>query len=190
MKAAPSKPAGRVECCLCKRNDRPQLEAALADARRTGAKLVVAKLDRLSRNAEFTLRMRNSGVDFICADNPDVNRLTIGLLAVINEDERERIGERTRAALQAAKARGVKLGNPNGAAAIRRAGKGNAAGVEAVKDNAQRYAMDLAGTVEDIRANGKTSLPAIAAELNARHIQTRRGGQWYASSVRNLLARL
>ena len=173
-----------------KRNDRPQLEAALADARRTGAKLVVAKLDRLSRNAEFTLRMRNSGVDFICADNPDVNRLTIGLLAVINEDERERIGERTRAALQAAKARGVKLGNPNGAAAIRRAGKGNAAGVEAVKDNAQRYAMDLARTVEDIRANGKTSLPAIAAELNARHIQTRRGGQWYASSVRNLLARL
>ena len=173
-----------------KRNDRPQLEAALADARRTGAKLVVAKLDRLSRNAEFTLRMRNSGVDFICADNPDVNRLTIGLLAVINEDERERIGERTRAALQAAKARGVKLGNPNGAAAIRRAGKGNVAGVEAVKDNAQRYAMDLAGTVGEIRASGKTSLPAIAAELNARHIQTRRGGQWYASSVRNLLARL
>lgn len=173
-----------------KRNDRPQLEAALADARRTGAKLVVAKLDRLSRNAEFTLRMRNSGVDFVCADNPDVNRLTIGLLAVINEDERERIGERTRAALQAAKARGVKLGNPNGAAAIRRAGKGNVAGVEAVKDNAQRYAMDLAGTVGEIRASGATSLPAIAAELNARHIQTRRGGRWYPSSVRNLLARL
>ena len=173
-----------------KRNNRPQLEAALADARRTGAKLVVAKLDRLSRDAEFTLRMRKSGVDFICADNPDVNRLTIGLLAVINEDERERIGERTRAALQAAKARGVKLGNPNGAAAIRRAGKGNVAGVEAVKDNAQRYAMDLKGTVGEIRASGKTSLPAIAAELNARHIQTRRGGQWYASSVRNLLARL
>lgn len=84
----------------------------------------------------------------------------------------------------------MKLGNPNGAAAIRRAGKGNVAGVEAVKDNAQRYAMDLAGTVGDIRASGKTSLPAIAAELNARHIQTRRGGQWYASSVRNLLARL
>ena len=173
-----------------KRNDRPQLEAALADARRTGAKLVVAKLDRLSRNAEFTLRMRNSGVDFTCADNPDVNRLTIGLLAVINEDERERIAERTRAALQAAKARGVKLGNPNGAAAIRRAGKGNVAGVEAVKDNAQRFAMDLAGTVGEIRASGKTSLPAIADELNARHIQTRRGGRWHSSSVRNLLARL
>lgn len=173
-----------------KRNNRPQLVAALADARRTGAKLVVAKLDRLSRNAEFTLSLRNSGVDFVCADNPDVNRLTIGLLAVINEDERERIADRTRAALQAAKARGVRLGNPNGAAALRRAGKGNGAAVEAVKGNAEQFAADLKGTVEDIRASGKTSLPAIAAELNTRHIQTPRGGQWHASSVRNLLARL
>lgn len=173
-----------------KRNNRPQLEAALADARRTGAKLVVAKLDRLSRNAEFTLSLRNSGVDFVCADNPDVNRLTIGLLAVINEDERERIAERTRVALQAAKARGVRLGNPNGAAALHRAAKGNGAAVGAVKDNAERFAADLKGTVGEIRASGKNSLPAIAAELNARHIQTRRGGQWHASSVRNLLARM
>lgn len=173
-----------------KRNDRPQLEAALADARRTGAKLVVAKLDRLSRNAEFTLSLRNSGVDFVCADNPDVNRLTIGLLAVINEDERERIAERTRAALQAAKARGVRLGNPNGAAALRRAAKGNGAAVEVVKGNAARFAADLKETVGEIRASGKTSLPAIAAELNARHIQTRRGGKWHASSVRNLLTRI
>jgi DNA invertase Pin-like site-specific DNA recombinase len=173
-----------------KRNDRPQLTAALADARRTGAKLVVAKLDRLSRNAEFTLSLRNSGVDFTCADNPDVNRLTIGLLAVINEDERERIAERTRVALQAAKARGVRLGNPNGAAALRRAAKGNSAAVDAVKGNAEQFAADLKGTVGEIRASGKTSLPGIAAELNARHIQTRRGGQWHASSVRNLLARL
>ena len=118
------------------RADKGNRAAVGADARRIGAKLVVAKLDRLSRNAEFNLRRRNSGVDFICADNANVNRLTIGLLAVINEDERERIGERTRAALQAAKARGVTLGNPNGAAAIRRAGKGNVVGVEAVKDNA------------------------------------------------------
>lgn len=173
-----------------KLNDRPELQAALAHARRTGAKLVVAKLDRLSRNAAFTLALRDSGVDFACADNPDVNRLTIGLLAVINEDERERISERTRAALQAAKARGVRLGNPNGAAALRRAGKGNAAGVAAGKANAQRFATDLEGTVRAIQGEGKTSLAAIAAELNARHIQTPRGGQWHASSVRNLLARL
>ena len=112
------------------------------------------------------------------------------LLAVINEDERERIAERTRVALQAAKARGVRLGNPNGAAALHRAAKGNGAAVGAVKDNAARFAADLKGTVGEIRASGKTSLPAIAGELNARHIQTRRGGQWHASSVRNLLARM
>lgn len=89
-----------------KRNDRPELNAPLDHARLTGATLVVAKLDRLSRDAAFTLQLRNSGVDFTCADNPDVNRLTIGLLAIINEDERERISERTKAALAAANARG------------------------------------------------------------------------------------
>jgi DNA invertase Pin-like site-specific DNA recombinase len=173
-----------------KRSDRPKLTEALDHARLTGAKLVVAKLDRLSRDAEFTLRLRNSGVDFTCADNPDVNRLTIGLLAVINEDERERISDRTKAALAAAKARGVKLGNPNGAAAFRRAGKGNAASVEASKANADAFANDLRETMQVIRQDGITSLAAIAAELNRRHIRTPRGGQWHASSVRNLVARL
>lgn len=84
----------------------------------------------------------------------------------------------------------MKLGNPNGAAALRRAAKGNGAAVNAVKGNADQFAADLKDTVGGIMASGKTSLPTIAAELNARHIQTRRGGQWYASSVRNLLARL
>ncbi|WP_338466365.1 recombinase family protein [Novosphingobium sp. ZN18A2] len=173
-----------------KRGDRPQLQAALDHARLTGAKLVVAKLDRLSRDAAFTLKLRNSGVDFTCADNPDVNRLTIGLLAVINEDERERISERTKAALAAAKARGQRLGNPNGAAALRRAGKGNAASVAAIKGNADAFAEGLRDTVGRIRAEGTTSLAGIASELNARHMKTARGGKWHASSVRNLLARL
>lgn len=173
-----------------KRNDRPELEAALKHSRLTGAKLVVAKLDRLSRDAAFTLQLRNSGVDFTCADNPDVNRLTIGLLAVINEDERERISERTKAALAAAKARGVKLGNPNGAAAIRRAGKGNKASVAAIQSNADDFAESLRETVEKIRCAGVTSLAAIARELNDGRTLTARGGKWHASSVRNLLGRL
>ena len=173
-----------------KRNDRPQLNAALRHAKVTGGKLAVAKLDRLSRDAEFTLKVRNSGVDFICADNPDVNRLTIGLLAVINEDERERISERTKAALAAAKARGVKLGNPNGAASLKRAGKGNGAAIEAVKAQAAARASDYAEIIADIRSTGATSLPSIAKELNSRGIVTARGGIWHPSSVRNLLARV
>lgn len=173
-----------------KRNDRPQLMAALDHARLTGAKLVVAKLDRLSRDAAFTLQLRNSGVDFTCADNPDVNRLTIGLLAVINEDERERISERTKAALAAAKARGQRLGNPNGAAALRRAAKGNGASVQAIKQGADEFADGLRGTVNGLKARGVATLHGLAAELNAAHIKTRRGGTWHPSSVKNLLVRL
>lgn len=173
-----------------KRNDRAQLTAALDHAHITGAKLVVAKLDRLSRDAAFTLALRNSGVDFTCADNPDVNRLTIGLLAVINEDERERISDRTKAALQAAKARGVKLGNPNGAAPFRRAAKGNKDAVAAIKAGADTFAEGLRAVVAEIRQGGATSLPKIAAGLNERHIRTPRGGQWHPSTVSSLLARL
>lgn len=173
-----------------KRNDRPQLNAALDHARLTGAKLVVAKLDRLSRDAAFTLQLRSSSVDFTCADNPDINRLTIGLLAVINEDERERISERTKAALAAAKARGQRLGNPNGAAALRRAGKGNDASVQVIKAGADGFAESLRGTVEALKAREVTSLAALAGELNAAHIRTPRGGKWHPSSVKNLLARL
>ena len=150
----------------------------------------MAKLDRLSRDAAFTLHIRNSGVDFTCADNPDVNRLTIGLLAVINEDERERISERTKAALAAAKARGVKLGNPNGAKALPRAGKGNRASVAAIQSNAARFAEGLRGTVDAIRRDGVTSLAGFASGLNARHMRTARGGKWHASSVANRVKRL
>jgi DNA invertase Pin-like site-specific DNA recombinase len=173
-----------------KRNDRQQFAAALQEAKVTGAKLAVAKLDRLSRDAEFTLRLRNSGVDFVCADNPDVNRLTIGILAVINEDERERIAERTKAALAAAKARGTKLGNPNGAAALRRAGKGNSASLEAIKCNANTFAKDLAPVIDRLRSQGLTSLPQLASGLNAGGFGTARGGKWHPSSVSNLLKRI
>lgn len=173
-----------------KHNDRAELTAALHQAKVTGAKLVVAKLDRLSRDAEFTLKLRNSSVDFVCADNPDVNRLTIGLLAIINEDERERISERTKAALAAAKARGVRLGNPNGSAALQRAAKGNGASLKAIKAGADEFAQDLAPVIERLRSEGLTSLPMLAEGLNGGGFATRRGGKWHPSSVRNLLARI
>ena len=89
-----------------------------------------------------------------------------------------------------AKARGVKLGNPNGAAALRRAGKGAVALRATVVANADRHALDLAPVLEELRAQGVTSLRGIAAELNARGMRTRRGGQWQVSNVGNLLRRL
>jgi DNA invertase Pin-like site-specific DNA recombinase len=170
--------------------DRPQLIAALHRAKVTGSTLVVAKLDRLSRSVAFLSALQDSGAKFIAADMPEANELTVHIMAAVAQAERQAISKRTKEALGAARAAGRKLGNPNGAAALRRAGKGNSAAIAEVMAGAESYARDLAPIVADIRAGGVTSLGAIAAELNARHIQTRRGGKWYASSVRNLLARL
>ena len=110
-----------------RRADRPELEKALHLAKVTGATLVIAKLDRLSRNAAFLLALRDSGVRFLAADMPEANDLTVGVMALVAEQERRAISRRTKEALAAAKARGVKLGNPNGAAALRRAGEDGAA---------------------------------------------------------------
>jgi DNA invertase Pin-like site-specific DNA recombinase len=106
--------------------DRPELGKALHLAKVTGATLVIAKLDRLSRNAAFLLTLRDSGVRFVAVDMPEANDLTVGIMALVAQAEREAISKRTREALAVAKARGVRLGNPNGAAALRRAGKGGA----------------------------------------------------------------
>lgn len=171
-------------------NDRPELAKALHLAKVTGATLVIAKLDRLSRNAAFLLTLRDSGVRFVAADMPDANELTVGIMALVAQQEREAISRRTREALAAAKRRGVTLGNPNGAAALRRAGKGNSASLRAIQSNADRHADDLRPVVEEIRRTGAISLGAIAAELNARGMLTRRGGRWHKSSVKNLLDRL
>ncbi|WP_272011363.1 recombinase family protein [Roseovarius sp. ZX-A-9] len=169
---------------------RPELAKALHLAKLTGATLVIAKLDRLSRNAVFLLTLRDSGVRFLAVDMPEANDLTVGIMALVAQQEREAISRRTREALAAAKARGTKLGNPNGAAALRRAGKGGAALRAAVAANADAHAADLADVLIDIRAQGHVTLRAIAAELNQRGILTRRGGKWHVSSVRNLIRRV
>lgn len=171
-------------------SDRPELARAPHLARVTGAVLVIAKLDRLSRNAAFLLTLRDSGVRFAATDMPEANDLTVGVMALVAQAEREAISRRTREALAVAKGRGVRLGNPNGATALRRAGKGGAALRAAVAANADRHAQDLAPVLEDVRASGRTSLRAIAAELNARGMRTRRGGRWHVSTVQNLLKRL
>ena len=170
--------------------DRPELAKALHLAKVTGATLVIAKLDRLSRNAAFLLALRDSGVRFVAVDMPEANDLTVGIMALVAQAEREAISRRTKEALAVAKARGVRLGNPNGAESLRRAGKGGVALRAAVSANAAAFAADLAPVIADIRVAGHTSLRAIASELTSRGIRTRRGGAWGAGNVMGLLGRM
>lgn len=170
--------------------NRPELLAAVHLAKVTGSVLVIAKMDRLSRNAAFLLTLKESGVKFVAADNPDANDLTVNILAVIAQQEREAISARTKEALAVAKKRVTKLGNPNGAGALRRAGKGNVAGVQAIKDKADAHAADLRPVIQYLAEQGIKSLGAIAKALNDDGFETPRGGAWHKTSVANLLARL
>ena len=179
-----------VEVESGKLNARPQLAKALNLAKITGATLVIAKLDRLSRNAAFLLTLQDSGARFIAADMPDANELTVGIMALVAQQERHAISKRTKEALQAAKARGQKLGNPNGAAALRRSAKGNVAAVAAAKLAAGSHADELRPIILELMSQGFKSLAAIASELNRRGVLPRRGATWHRSSVANLLRRV
>jgi DNA invertase Pin-like site-specific DNA recombinase len=163
-----------------KRNDRPQLERALAACRVRGATLIVAKLDRLARNVHFVSTLMESGVEFCAVDFPQANRLTIHILAAVAEHEAECISQRTKAALAAAKARGVVLGGDRGGRAPASARR---AALEARQAKARERASDLAADIKDIREGGATSLQAIAEALNARSIAAPRGGVWSATQV-------
>lgn len=173
-----------------KRADRPELLKALHHAKVTGATLVIAKLDRLSRNAAFLLTLRDSGARFVAADMPDANDLTVGIMALVAQQEREAISRRTKEALQAAKARGTKLGNPKGAAPLLRARAGNDAAIRANRLKADTFAGDLAPVICSLKVEGITTLGAMADALNQRGMLTPRGATWHKSSVRNLLSRL
>lgn len=172
------------------RADRPELLKALERCKVTGATLVVAKLDRLSRNVAFLATLQDSGVKFIAADMPEANELTVHILAAVAQAERKAISRRTTEALAAAKARGTKLGNPNGAAALRRSGNASPLGIAAIQRKADEHALRLRPIVDQIRKEGHASLPSIAAALNREGILTPRGRQWHPSSVSNLLCRL
>jgi DNA invertase Pin-like site-specific DNA recombinase len=173
-----------------KRNDRPELDAALRRAKVSGAILCIAKLDRLSRSVAFLATLQDSGARFVAADMPEADETMVHVMAAFAQRERKAISSRTREALAAAKARGVKLGNPNGSAPLRRAGKGNSAAVAARAQAAGQFARDRAQDVREVRAVGARTLREIAAGLNARGITTPNGGPWHATSVSRLLARL
>jgi hypothetical protein len=180
-----------VEVESGKRNDRPQLAAALAHAKATGATLIVAKLDRLARNVAFISALMDSGVEFVACGMPMANRLTVHVLAAVAEHEAAAISARTRAALSVVKAtiaatgswtskRGTtitRMGNPNGARALR--GKGSqVAGTAALVAKADQHAARVLPMIEAIRVEGVTTLLGIARQLNERGVLTARGGAW------------
>jgi DNA invertase Pin-like site-specific DNA recombinase len=175
-----------VEVESGKRNDRPKLAEALKLCRLHGATLIIAKLDRLARNVAFISNLMESGVDFHAVDFPQANRLTVYILAAVAEHEAKAISERTKAALAAAKRRGVKLGGFRGVAPTKAMRKAASA---ALAKRADARAADLAPTIAELQAAGATSLRAIAAGLNGRRIPTAKGGEWSAVQVARVLER-
>jgi DNA invertase Pin-like site-specific DNA recombinase len=176
-----------VEHGTRKGNDRPELAKALAACRIHKATLLISKLDRLARNVAFTSALMESGVDFICCDNPHANRLTIHILSAIAEDEAGRISQRTKEALAAAKRRGVKLGGDRGNCA-EIAGKGNRASAQVRSALAAQRARDLQPVIAELRSAGASSLSELAAGLNARGILTARGREWSPTQIARVIA--
>lgn len=174
-----------VEVESGKKNQRPQLEAAIATAKAKGAVLVIAKLDRLSRNAGFIFALRDSGVDFVAADMPDANTLTVGIFAVIAQHERETISKRTKDALAAKKAQGTKLGTPANLTDTVRS-----KGLEARQRNAREHSGSKQATALIVsRKAQNASFNQIAAELNGLGFKARRGGAFTQSQVQRLYNR-
>lgn len=176
-----------VEVESGKRTDRPKLDDAIKACRIYDAKLVIAKLDRLSRDAHFLLGLEKAGVDFVAADMPNANRLTVGIMAMVAEEERRMISKRTRDALAVAKTRGTKLGGDRGGVPSNRARE---MAIQTVQARADARASDLAPIVRELQAGGKTSLRAIAEGLNEAGISTPRKGKWSAVQVQRVLSRI
>lgn len=165
-----------------RRSDRPELAKALGAARKAKATLLIAKLDRLARNVAFIATMMDAGVDFVACDQPFASRLTLHILAAVAEDEARRISERTKAALAAAKARGIKLGSPVAAKTVAMARAARSS--YTARANETRRAV-----IRDIQSSGVTTLAGIARSLEARGIKTPMGRQeWRPVQVARLLS--
>ena len=171
-----------------RRNDRPELAKALDLCRRKKATLVIAKLDRLARNVAFIANLMEANVDLVAVDMPQANRLTLHIMAAMAEHEAQAVSQRTKAALQAAKDRGRKLGWSIPSRRGEQA-QASAKGAASNRVTADRFAANVVPVIRDIERAGVTTLQGIANALNARGIRTARGRRWYATTVKNVLDR-
>lgn len=162
-----------------KNNSRPQLLKAIEKSKSEGATLLIAKLDRLSRNAGFIFLLKDSNVDFKCCDMPEANSLTIGIMAVLAQEERELISKRTISALQELKAKGVKLGNPKNLTPDAQKMGSEAMRLKALSNENNRKATAL---IVSLRNAGKT-YGKIADDLNINGFKTSRGCEFTSSQV-------
>ncbi len=170
-----------------KRSDRPELIKAIERCDITQSILVVAKLDRLTRDTNFLAKLRDSGVKFVAVDNSSATHMTVTILIAVAEEERRLVSVRTKAALAACKARGQKLGCPLGAAAFGE--KRGLGATEGLKRKADAFAQKMANSILALKAEG-LSLRQIADRLNADGAVTARGNAWQANSVKRVLDRL
>ncbi|KUG07438.1 recombinase family protein [Solirubrum puertoriconensis] len=165
-----------------KKSDRPKLAAAITEAKRTGAKLVIAKLDRLARNVAFIATLMETGADFVCVDNPTATPFTLHIFAALAEQEARMISERTKSALKAKKVRGESLGNPSNFS-----DDGRLKGRQTQQEKARtaKENVQAAQLVNLLLAQGKT-LRDVAAQLNSTGYRTRRGKEFTAVQVMRL----
>jgi DNA invertase Pin-like site-specific DNA recombinase len=160
---------------------RPELAAALNHCRKTKSTLIVAKLDRLSRNALFLLQLQSANVDFICADCPNVDRFTVGILALVAEKGKIMISERTKAALQMACKRGVKLGTRTPERQVRLM-------VEGSRKAKEEFRAKVMPIIREIKNAGVSTLQGVCDCLNARGVKTRTGKTWFPTTVKLVTA--
>jgi len=168
-----------------KDNHRPELQKAIEQCKATGATLLIAKLDRLSRNAAFILTLRDSKIQFVCADMPTANNVTIGIMAILAQDERERISQRTKVALAELKAKGIKLGSPNNLSEKSRKTSIHVRQNNALEDENNRKATAM---IVLMKNSGK-SFYSIAKHLNENGFRTRNDKSFSQMSVKRLFDR-
>lgn len=166
-----------------KNDSRPELLKAIENCKMVGATLVIAKLDRLSRKTSFIFKLRDAGIDFIACDMPNANKVTVGIMAVLAEDERERISQRTKDALAELKSKGVKLGSPQNLTDVSRE---NA--IQSIKAKAKNNPNNVRARAFAKRLRGDgLSFQKIADELNNNGYQTSQGKKFHSIQVLRLL---